>query len=156
MKNANKSPSAEQDFSRIKSTIRTLEQHQIDAGCVTAALLAAGRSVSITTGEQMLNVGSTGSTPPPERWLLLRRLEACGISIHAAAAQLGVDRGHLYRVLHGYRPGSRALLESVAGLVPADGVACQKDAGQLFDAAVHLFFIKRGRFESAIFRDKEE
>lgn len=87
--------------------------------------------------------------PPPDPAYLRRRLEARGISMRAVAVQLGMDVGHLARVLRDQRPGSRALLDSVAELVEImPGRRPQEDVARLINAAVHMFFLKRGDFES--------
>ena len=88
---------------------------------------------------------------PPNPSDIRRRLEARGIAVRALAVRLGVNQTHLIRVLSGERPGSRRLLESMAELVETmPGRRPQDDVGRLIDAAVHVFFLKRGDFESEI------
>jgi transcriptional regulator with XRE-family HTH domain len=83
-----------------------------------------------------------------------QHLDRRGISVHAVATALRVDPRHLRRVLSGERGGSRALLEAVAELVETmPGRRPQEDVGRLIDAAVHMFFLRRGDFESAVFAD---
>jgi len=85
-----------------------------------------------------------------------QRLEANGVSLCKAAARVHANRRHIARVLKGQRPGSRALLESLAGLADLAGTAPipashpQADTTRLISAAVHLFFLKRGWFGSEI------
>jgi transcriptional regulator with XRE-family HTH domain len=99
------------------------------------------------------------SAPLPNRARILERFESRGISMRVAAAHLDVDHGHLSRVLHGDRPGSRALLESAAELAetippdeenPQDDTCRQYDICRLISAAAHLFFLKRGDFENEL------
>jgi transcriptional regulator with XRE-family HTH domain len=83
--------------------------------------------------------------------VIRRRLEWRGISVHAIARSLGVDPRHLRRVLSGERPGSRALLKSVADLAETmSGRRPQEDVARLINAAVHVFFVKRGKFDSEV------
>jgi len=89
--------------------------------------------------------------PPLDPVRLMRRLHCRGLSVRAIAAQLQVGRAHLQRVLNGERPGSQALLESVAAIVDAQPARRrQDDVKRLIHAAVHMFFLKRGTFESDI------
>jgi len=91
---------------------------------------------------------------PANPALLLRRLEQQGISVSAVATRLRMDPAHLRRVLRGERPARAALLQSVAELAetmeeprpPRD----PEDIERLIEAAAHMFFLRRGRFESAI------
>jgi transcriptional regulator with XRE-family HTH domain len=84
---------------------------------------------------------------------IARRIEGRGISVHAVAVRLGVDPRHLRRVLSGERPGSAALLESMAEVVEAlPGRTPQEQEERLINAAVHIFFLKRGAFDSEICR----
>jgi transcriptional regulator with XRE-family HTH domain len=88
----------------------------------------------------------------PQAEEIWRQLERKGISIHSIASRLQVNRGHLHRVLRGQRRGSRALLEALAELVEAmPGRRPQEESARLIDAAVHMFFLKRGDFDSEIF-----
>jgi transcriptional regulator with XRE-family HTH domain len=76
-----------------------------------------------------------------------------GISARAIAARLGVHPGHLQRVLSGEREGSRAFLKSVVQMAETmQGRRPERpdDVERLIDAATHVFFLKRGDFESAI------
>jgi hypothetical protein len=93
------------------------------------------------------------NAPDPEtvRQYLLRRR----ISTWCIAHRLGIDCSHLQRVLTGKRPGSAALLRSVIEM--AESIKrprrSQEDIGRLIDAAAHVFFLKRGGFQSDIFGD---
>jgi len=83
-------------------------------------------------------------------------LEKRGISMWAVARRLGMHPGHLRRVLTGRREGSLALLKSVAEMaetMPGRPRRRQQDVERLIDAATHMFFLKRGDFESAICTD---
>ena len=90
--------------------------------------------------------------------IVRRRLEERGISVYAVATRLGMHPGHLRRVLRGERPGSAALLQSVADIAEAMPEQPQRrpdrrsseDIGRLIEAAAHVFFLKRGKFESPI------
>jgi|HubBroStandDraft_1064217.scaffolds.fasta_scaffold632135_2 transcriptional regulator with XRE-family HTH domain len=94
----------------------------------------------------------SGQEPLPSASDIRRQLQAKGISVHAIAARLKVNRAHLHRVLNGERAGSRALLESVAESAQAMASRRpQEDSARLIDAAVHVFFVKRGNFQSEIF-----
>ena len=86
--------------------------------------------------------------PESIRQYLLRRR----ISSWAIASRLGVDHSHLVRVLAGKRPGSPALLRSVAEMAASikRPRRSQEDIARLVDAATHVFFLKRGGFESEI------
>jgi len=80
------------------------------------------------------------------------QLEYRGLSINAIAVRLGVDPRHLRRVLRGERPGSAELLESIADLIENMGNRrAQEEGCRLISAAVHMFFVKRGKFDSEIF-----
>jgi hypothetical protein len=84
-----------------------------------------------------------------------RRLEASGISLCAAASKVHGNYRHIVRVLKGERPGSRALLESLASLAetetkPVRASLTHREASHLIATAVHVFFLKRGRFDSEI------
>jgi transcriptional regulator with XRE-family HTH domain len=84
---------------------------------------------------------------------LLLLIERRGISYRALANHLGIDRGHLQRVLSGERPGSENLLRSLAEAVEGNyGRRGQEDVARLIDAAVHVFFLRRGRFQSEVWR----
>jgi hypothetical protein len=87
--------------------------------------------------------------PESIRQFLLRRR----ISTWTIARRLEIDNSHLTRVLAGKRPGSRALLQSVVDI--AQGLASrrrsQDDLDRLISAAAHVFFLKRGAFQSDIF-----
>jgi len=92
---------------------------------------------------------------PHEPTAIRQYIERRGISSWSIAAHLGIDQGHLYRVLTGKRPGSAALLRSVAELAESLGRRrrSQADIGRLISAAEHVFFLKRGGFQSEIFND---
>jgi len=91
------------------------------------------------------------ANPPPNPSDIRRRLEWRGISVHAVAVHMGMDPRHLRRVLNGERPGNRALLETIAELAETmPGRRPQEDVARFIDAAVHMFFLKRGKFESEI------
>jgi hypothetical protein len=86
-------------------------------------------------------------------------LERRRISVWAVATRLKIDPGHLRRVLSEQRKGSAALLESVveaAATMRGRRQHEQEDTDRLLEAAVHVFFLERGDFESAIFADPEE
>ena len=85
------------------------------------------------------------------RQYLLRRR----ISSWAIASRLGVDHSHLVRVLAGKRPGSKALLRSVAEMAESMDRPDRRlsDVHRLVGAATHVFFLKRGAFDSDIFTD---
>ena len=91
---------------------------------------------------------------PANPALLLRRLEQRGISVYAVAVRLRMNPGHLRRVLRGERPARVALLKSVAELAETmeEPLAPRpsEDIQRLIAAAVHVFLLKRGRFESPI------
>jgi transcriptional regulator with XRE-family HTH domain len=90
----------------------------------------------------------------PKASVIRQYLEERGISVHAVSARLGVHPGHLRRVLSGERAGSRAFLKSVAAMaesMPGRRDERPDDVERLIDAATHMFFLKRGDFESAIF-----
>ena len=91
---------------------------------------------------------------PPNPSILRQRLEGRRISVYAVAARLGKHPGHLARVLHGERPGSAALLQSVEqiteSMLDQPRRHRQEDIVRLIDAAVHVFFLKRGKFQSPI------
>jgi hypothetical protein len=76
------------------------------------------------------------------------------ISSWSIARRLEIDHGHLHRVLTGQRPGSAALLKAVAEM--AEKLTHHRnheEIHRLIDAATHVFFLKRGGFESDIFND---
>lgn len=85
--------------------------------------------------------------------IIRQYIEERGISARAIAARLGVHPGHLQRVLSGEREGSRAFLKAVAQMaesMPGRREEKPDDVERLIDAATHVFFLKRGNFESAI------
>jgi len=96
--------------------------------------------------------------PPPSGAIIRQRLEELGISGYAVSARLKVHRTHLNRVLNGERRGvalRRALaelLETETEAAPAPGPPAHEDVVRLVDAATHMFFLKRGDFESEICR----
>ena len=78
-------------------------------------------------------------------------LERKGITSCAVASAMGVHPGHLQRVLNGERRGSTLLLQTA--LETAQSIPDQReqrDVIRLLDAATHLFFLKRGQFESPL------
>ena len=82
-------------------------------------------------------------------------IERRRISYWTIANRLDIDHSHLARVLNGKRPGSAALLRSVAEMAESmdSPRRSQADVSRLIDAAAHVFFLKRGGFESDIFND---
>jgi hypothetical protein len=91
--------------------------------------------------------------------LVLQYLERRQISVWAVAVRMEADPTHLRRVLTGRRAGSQALLRSVletARSMPARPHRRQEDTDRLIEAATHVFFLRRGDFESAIFADPDE
>ncbi len=89
----------------------------------------------------------------PEPAIIRQYLEQRGISTSAIADRLGVHPGHLRRVLNGEREGSRSFLRSVARTaesMPDRRRDRPEDVERLINAATHVFFLKRGNFESAI------
>jgi transcriptional regulator with XRE-family HTH domain len=84
-------------------------------------------------------------------------LEQRQISVRALAARMGMHHhGHLLRVLRGEREGSREFLKSVVNAAESMQGPRQErpdDVERLIDAATHVFFLKRGDFESAICAD---
>jgi hypothetical protein len=89
--------------------------------------------------------------PESIRQYLLRRR----ISSWSIARRLEIDHSHLHRVLMGERPGSPALLRSVAEMAESmkRRRPNQTNVDRLIDAAAHVFFIKRGCFDSEVFND---
>jgi transcriptional regulator with XRE-family HTH domain len=89
----------------------------------------------------------------PKASIIRQYIADRGLSARAIATRLGVHPGHLQRVLTGEREGSRAFLKSVAEIaeaMPGRREERTDDVGRLIDAATHVFFLKRGDFESAI------
>jgi hypothetical protein len=73
--------------------------------------------------------------------------------VDAIAVRVNIDPRHLRRVLAGERPGSVALLDSVSDLAEEmPGHTPQEKEASLINAAVHMFFLKRGGFDSEICR----
>ena len=90
---------------------------------------------------------------PPDLSALRQHLADRGISMTALALHLGVDRGHLHRILNGERLGSASLLRSIADLaenIPDGHGPRREKTKRLIDAATHMFFVSRGLFESSI------
>ena len=90
---------------------------------------------------------------------ILEYLQEQRISVWRVAVRLDADPGHLRRVLTGRREGSQALLHAVmetARTMPGRPHRRIRDVDRLVEAAAHMFFLRRGRFESAIFTDPEE
>ena len=84
---------------------------------------------------------------------LRHQIEQKGISYRMIARRVHVDRAHLKRVLSGERSGSQALLCSIAEIVEGvPDIRPQDQVTRLIAAAVHVFFLKRGRFESEVCR----
>jgi transcriptional regulator with XRE-family HTH domain len=93
----------------------------------------------------------------PKYSALREQIQDRGISVRSIAQRVGVNQSHILRVLNGERPGSRALLASIAELVETMGDRrAQEEDGRLIRAAVHMFFLKRGNFESDIFNSPAE
>jgi transcriptional regulator with XRE-family HTH domain len=85
--------------------------------------------------------------------IIRQYLEQRQISARALAARMGVHPGHLQRVLTGEREGSREFLKAIvtaAERMPGRRREDPDDVERLIDAATHVFFLKRGDFESAI------
>lgn len=90
---------------------------------------------------------------------VLQYLERRRISIWSVAMRMEADPTHLRRVLTGRRRGSQALFKSVlqtARSMPARPHRRQEDTDRLIEAATHVFFLRRGDFESAIFAEADE
>jgi hypothetical protein len=92
---------------------------------------------------------------------VLEYLERREISVWAVARRMKADSTHLSRVLHGKRVGSQKLLQTV--LETAMGMRERRwpprrgeDVDRLIEAAVHVFFVQRGDFESAIFMEADD
>jgi hypothetical protein len=87
-------------------------------------------------------------------------LDQKGISIWALARKMDIDQGHLRRVLQGSRPGSAKLLQEMWDTIQAmQGRRRRRihdDLDRLVRAAVHVFFVQRGDFDSAIFAEPGE
>jgi transcriptional regulator with XRE-family HTH domain len=80
-------------------------------------------------------------------------LEHRQISARALAMRMGIHPGHLQRVLSGEREGSREFLKAIANAaerMPDGRREDPDDVERLIGAATHVFFLKRGDFESAI------
>jgi len=95
--------------------------------------------------------------PEPDPEIILWQLDREGISVRTIAEILEVDHGHLCRVLHGDRSGSRQLLQAAADLaatMTAEARRRKPKVIPLIAAATHMFFIRRGIFESEIFTTK--
>ena len=91
--------------------------------------------------------------------LVLQYLERRRISVWSVAMQMEADPTHLRRVLTGRREGSQALLSSVlrtARSMRARPHRRQEDLDRLIEAATHVFFLRRGDFDSAIFTDADD
>ena len=87
---------------------------------------------------------------------IARRLDERHISIRSVAARLCVNQSHLLRVLRGDRPGSDDLRASLTELVESmPGLRSQEEQARLINAAVHVFFVKRGDFQSAVFEEMD-
>ena len=90
---------------------------------------------------------------------ILQYLQRRRISVWSVAMHLDTDPGHLRRVLTGRREGSQALLRAVleaAMTMQGRPRRRHQDIDRLLHAATHMFFLKRGNFESAIFADPNE
>jgi transcriptional regulator with XRE-family HTH domain len=88
----------------------------------------------------------------PTSHQILDALREKGLSIRKLADHLNVNRAHLQRVLSRERPGSRAFRRAAADFLAATPATRRNDEinGPLLDAAVHVFFLKRGHFQSPI------
>jgi len=90
----------------------------------------------------------------PEPSVIRQELEDRGISARAVAANMGIHPSHLQRVLSGRREGSRRFLKSIVDAIERMPTRRRErppdDVERLIDAATHVFFLKRGDFESAI------
>lgn len=77
------------------------------------------------------------------------------ISLRAVAPRLGIDPSHLHRILAGQRAARPGLLQSIMEVAETlHGKARpEEDLQNLIDAATHVFFLKRGVFQSNILRD---
>ena len=82
-------------------------------------------------------------------------IERRRISYWTIANRLEIDHSHLARVLRGKRPGSKALLRSVAEMAESMDRPDRRlsDVHRLVGAATHVFFLNRGAFDSDIFTD---
>lgn len=87
-------------------------------------------------------------------------LDQKGISIWALARRMDIDQGHLRRVLQGQRPGSAKLLQemwdTLQSMPGRRRRRVHEDIHRLVRAAVHVFFVNRGDFESDIFAEPGE
>jgi hypothetical protein len=87
-------------------------------------------------------------------------LQARRLSVWSVAIRMEVDPGHLRRVLAGQREGSQALLEraleTAAAMRPRRRDPSKEETDRLIEAAAHMFFLKRGDFESAVFAEANE
>ena len=91
--------------------------------------------------------------PPVDIRDLIYQIERRGIPITRLARRLGMNQSHLRRVLTGERPATETLLRSLAEfLEDKRGRHIQEDTARLIGAAVHVFFLKRGRRQSEIWR----
>jgi hypothetical protein len=94
----------------------------------------------------------TPSESAPEIEEIARQIEYSEISIRSIAEHLNVNQSHLLRVLRGERVCSRALREALAEFAKTiPGRRAQFEDSRLINAAVHMFFLKRGDFQSDIF-----
>jgi hypothetical protein len=88
---------------------------------------------------------------------ILEYLEERRLSVWSVAMRMEVDPGHLRRVLNGQREGSDSLLqramETAEAMRPRRRDPRGEDTDRLIEAAAHVFFLKRGDFESAMFAD---
>jgi len=79
------------------------------------------------------------------------QLRLRGISVRAVALRLGTNQSHLLRVFAGTRPGSHQLLDAVGALIDSIPIRhVQEEDMRLINAAVHMFFLKRGKFDSEV------
>ncbi len=79
------------------------------------------------------------------------QLRLRGISVRAVAIRLGINQSHLLRVFAGTRPGSHELLDAVGELIDSIPIRhVQEEDMCLINAAVHMFFLKRGKFDSEV------
>lgn len=84
--------------------------------------------------------------------MVRQRIASKNLSQGAISDRVAVDRGHLGRVLRGERRVSSSLLAALE--VATEEMAprhVQEQSARLIDAAVHVFFLKRGINETPIF-----
>lgn len=94
---------------------------------------------------------------PPTAESIHQYIRRRRLSTWTIATRLEIDHSHLVRVLTGKRHGSAALLRSVAEMAESlkRRRRSQDDVARLIGAASHVFFLKRGAFQSDIFSDQK-